>query len=62
MFPFEERFKMVKDGISDIENVMVVPSGRFVLSCNNFQQHFTKAEDEITALNAEYDITVLQNT
>ena len=58
MFPFEERFKMVKDGISDIENVMVVPSGRFVLSRNNFQQYFTKAEDEITALNAEYDITV----
>lgn len=58
LFPFEERFKMIKDGLDGTKNIMVVPSGRFILSRNNFQEYFTKIEDEITALNAEYDITV----
>lgn len=56
LFPFEERFTMIEEGIKDLGNVMVVPSGRFILSLNNFPEYFSKTKDEIIYLNAEYDI------
>ncbi len=58
LFPFEERFRLVKEGTKDMENVMVVPSGNFILSRNNFREYFSKEEDEVIALNAEYDIGI----
>lgn len=58
VFPFEERFKLIAEGTKDLKNVMMVPSGDFILSKNNFQEYFTKEEDKVIALNAEYDINV----
>lgn len=58
LFPFEERFEMIKQGVRDIENVAVVPSGEFILSQNNFQQYFWKLENEAAVCNAEYDINI----
>lgn len=55
LFSFEERFKMLMEGIQDIENIMVVPSGKFILSRNKFQVYYSK---KVTVLNAEYDINV----
>ncbi len=57
-FSFEERYKMVMDGTSDIKDIMVVPSGEFILSKNTFQEYFTKIETELIRLNAKYDINV----
>lgn len=56
LFPFEERFKLVVEGTKDLGNVMVVPSGKFILSANNFPEYFVKQENEVFASNAEYDI------
>lgn len=61
LFPFEERFKLVKEGTKDIENVMVVPSGEFILSRNNFCEYFTKTDAIATRRNADYDIQVFVN-
>ena len=58
LFPFEERIKLIKEGTKDIDNIMIVPSGDFILSKNNFREYFLKHEDEVTALNAEYDINI----
>lgn len=58
LFPFEERFEMIKQGVKGIGNVVVVPSGEFILSHNNFQQYFWKSEDEAAVCNAEYDINI----
>lgn len=58
LFPFEERFKMVEEGTKDLDRIMVVPSGEFVLSYNNFREYFNKSNDEVTFLNAEYDIGI----
>lgn len=57
LFPFEERFKLVKEGTKDLVNVKVVPSGDFILSKNNFKEYFSK-QDAAAAMNAEYDITL----
>lgn len=58
LFPFEERFRLVQEGTKDIEGVMVVPSGEFILSKNNVREYFSKEQDEAITHNAEYDIQV----
>ncbi len=41
-FRYEDRFEMVKDGTSGISNVVVVPSGRFIISAFTFPEYFMK--------------------
>lgn len=41
-FRFEDRFHMVKAGVADLENVHVVPSGKYVISKDTFAQYFEK--------------------
>lgn len=55
-FNFEERFKMVEDGVSDLENIIVVPNGDFIFSMNNFSEYYVRRENEMVAINADYDI------
>ena len=45
LFSFAERYEMVKEGVSDLENVMVVPSGNYILSQTTFPQYFGKVID-----------------
>ena len=49
---------MVCQGTSDLENVMVVPSGPYILSRNTFPEYFQKLEDEDLRRNTEDDITL----
>lgn len=58
LFTFEERFWLVKEGTKDLDNVIVIPSGEFILSENNFNEYFTKQDNEVAKLNSEYDINV----
>ena len=57
-FTFDERFALVNMGVSDLQNVMVVPSGQFILSQKTFPEYFLKVEDEDIIKNVEYDITL----
>lgn len=58
LFTFEERYWLVKEGTKDLANVIVVPGGEFILSGNNFSEYFSKKENEVAVLNAEYDINI----
>ncbi len=42
IFNFEDRFEMVKKGTADITNVVVVPSGKYVISAYTFPEYFMK--------------------
>ena len=42
VFPFAARFEMVKAGTADLGNVVVAPSGRFVISSLTFPEYFMK--------------------
>ena len=42
VFPFAERLEMVRAGTADIKNVIVAPSGRFVISSLTFPEYFMK--------------------
>ena len=57
-FTFDERFALVSAGVSDLQNVMVVPSGEFILSQRTFPEYFLKVEDMDLIENVEYDITL----
>lgn len=58
LFSFEERFAMICDGTRDLKNIMVVPSGPFILSQTTFPEYFIKEADEDIAQNVENDITL----
>lgn len=58
LFSFDERFAMVCDGTEDLKNIMVVPSGPFILSQTTFPEYFIKQADEDIVQNVENDITL----
>lgn len=41
-FKFEDRFEMVKNGVADLKNVVVIPSGKFIISAFTFPEYFMK--------------------
>lgn len=57
-FSFEERFAMVCKGTSDLQNIMVVPSGRFLISQATFPEYFLKIMDEDIIQNVNYDVAL----
>ena len=57
LFSFQERFAMVCQGTSDLEHIMVVPSGPYILSKSTFPEYFEKISDEDLKKNTEDDIT-----
>ena len=42
VFDFQDRFEMVRAGTKDLANVVVVPSGKFVISAYTFPEYFMK--------------------
>ena len=58
VFSFEERFDMVSEGVKDMEHIMVVPSGDFILSQQTFPEYFIKVADEDIFQNVDNDITL----
>lgn len=58
LFSFKERLIMVRDGVADLSNVIVVPSGNFILSQTTFPEYFIKETDEDIIENIENDVTL----
>ena len=50
-FSFEDRIQLVKEGTSDLENVIVIPSGPYIISSATFPTYFLK---EINQKNEYY--------
>ncbi len=56
-FPFRDRISLVKKGISDLANVVVIPSGKYVISKDTFAQYFEK--DVVSDVETpEYDVRI----
>lgn len=49
LFPFDIRFKLVKAGVADLANVLVVPGGNYIISQATFPGYFTRGEDTVLA-------------
>ncbi|AWI07291.1 [citrate (pro-3S)-lyase] ligase [Clostridium drakei] len=46
LFPFKDRYLMVKEGLSDFKNVKVIPGGEYIISSATFPSYFIRKEDE----------------
>jgi [citrate (pro-3S)-lyase] ligase len=60
-FPFKQRFEMVKEGVKDIKNVIVVPTGKFVISSMTFPDYFSKEDGFNPSMNVAYDLEIFVN-
>lgn len=62
LFSFEDRLNMVRMGTADLENVIVLGGGRYMISDVTFPSYFTKEEDFVkahTAMDAEIFATCI---
>lgn len=57
-FTYEERLEMVQQGTKDLENVIVLGSGKFVISNKTFYDYFTKEADNEKIIDASQDIYI----
>lgn len=49
LFPFADRFQLVKGGLSHLKNVIVVPTGIYMVSSATFPTYFTREERLVEA-------------
>lgn len=47
VFPFNIRYKLVKEGTKDLKNVIVIPAGEYIISSATFPSYFLKQSDDI---------------
>lgn len=57
VFKFQDRFRMVQEGLKDLENIVVLPSGKYIISKETFSQYFTKDQvQEVQSM--DYDVRI----
>lgn len=56
IFPFKDRIELVKKGTKDLENVIVLPSGKFIISSITFPGYFMKEQNKEMEIDASGDI------
>ncbi|MDR2180590.1 MAG: [citrate (pro-3S)-lyase] ligase [Synergistaceae bacterium] len=56
-FPFEVRFRLVTEGVSDLKNVTVLSGGEYCVSVATFPSYFT-GEEEFASVYAALDLTL----
>jgi [citrate (pro-3S)-lyase] ligase len=57
-FSFEDRIELIKQGIVHIDNVMVLPSGKFIISALTFPGYFYKDDLKDTVIDCSDDVTI----
>ncbi|WP_051294820.1 adenylyltransferase/cytidyltransferase family protein [Maridesulfovibrio bastinii] len=55
-FPFETRIRLVKEGVKELKNVTVLPSGSFMVSAESFPEYFNKENCQDLHIDATQDI------
>jgi [citrate (pro-3S)-lyase] ligase len=55
-FNFEDRYQLVKLGTQDIDNVIVLPSGRFIISALTFPGYFYKDNNKDAVVDTSKDV------
>lgn len=57
LFPFADRLRLITEGTADLANVVVVESGKYLISAATFPTYFTRQQDQATA-QARLDATL----
>ncbi|MBQ7600744.1 MAG: [Lachnospiraceae bacterium] len=56
--PFSVRYRLVREGLRDLPNVTVLPSGPYVISQATFPSYFLKDEEEAVKTHTSVDLAV----
>lgn len=57
-FKFADRFELVKRGTADLKNVIVVPSGKFIISQRTFEAYSNKSKLQDQVIDASMDVEI----
>jgi [citrate (pro-3S)-lyase] ligase len=57
-YSFDDRFEMVKEGTTDLKNIYIMPSGRYIISNDTFSQYFDKEKDIREIKDMAYDVRI----
>ena len=57
-FPFADRIKLVRQGVEDLPNVEVLPSGKFIISQTTFSGYFSKAKLQDVTVDSSEDVEI----
>lgn len=57
-FSFEDRINLVRQGTEDLKNVIVLPSGKFIISATTFPGYFYKDDIKEATIDCSNDLTV----
>ena len=49
LFPYHDRFSLINEGVRDLENVVVVEGGKYIISAATFPTYFTREQDHVKA-------------
>jgi len=55
VFSFKDRFEIVKEGVKDIKNAVVIPGGEYIISSASFPTYFLKKKEEMVLSQAQID-------
>lgn len=57
-FPFEDRIELIRRGTADFKNVVVLPSGNFIISSLTFTDYFGKSKLQEKKIDASLDLEI----
>ena len=58
VFPFDVRYRLVKEGVSDLKNVILLDTSRYIVSSSTFPTYFLKKDDPVARIQMELDVTL----
>lgn len=58
VFPFDVRFELVKQGVADLTNVIVLDTSRYIVSSSTFPTYFLKKHDPVSDIQMALDVTL----
>jgi len=58
IFPFDVRYRLVKEGLRDLGNVLVLDTSRYIVSGATFPTYFLKKDDPVARIQMELDVTL----
>ncbi len=58
IFSFEDRFMLVQEGTADLDNVIVMPSGSFMISTLTFPEYFNKDNPGVVQVDPSMDVEI----
>ena len=57
-FSFEDRLRLVKEGTADLNNIVVIPGGNYIISSITFPGYFTKEDNANQSVDPTVDVQI----